>query len=149
PPAAPPSDKPPEWQPPTPLSDQRLRPVPPFDPDLLPIDLRGIVMDTAERMQVAPDLPAVAAMCALGAVAANARTIYPKRNDTGWRVYTNLWGCPVAPAGSMKSPAAAVFERLLNKLEMRARDNYERSQLQAKADAMIAEAAHRALKAKL
>jgi hypothetical protein len=59
-------------------------------------------------------------MCAPGVVAASARTVYPKRFDN-WRVWTNLWGAAVAPAGSTKSPAAAAVERVLNKLEEQAR----------------------------
>jgi putative DNA primase/helicase len=140
--------QPPEWQPPTPLPDERLRPVPSFEADLLPADLRAWVMDIADRMQVAPDLVAVAAMCALGVVAASARTVYPKRFDN-WRVWTNLWGAAVAPAGSMKSPAAAAVERVLNKLEEQAREEFNRKQLDAKADVMIAEAKRKALKTKI
>jgi putative DNA primase/helicase len=105
-------------------------------------------MDIADRMQVAPDLVAIAAMCALGVVAANARTVYPKRKDT-WRVWTNLWGAVVAPAGSMKSPAAAAVERVLNKLEEKAREEFSQKEIDAKTDVMIADARWRALKSKL
>jgi hypothetical protein len=119
--------QPAEWPVPTALADQRLLPVPAFEADLLPADLRGWVMDIAERMQVAPDLVAIAAMAALGVVAASGRTIHPKRFDT-CRMWTNLWGAVVAPAGSMKSPAAAVVERVLNRLEERpARSSTRRS----------------------
>src|SRR5882672_1414962 len=55
-------EPPPPWQTPSPLSDQHLLPVPAFDFELLPADLRAWVADIAERMQVAPDLVAVAAM---------------------------------------------------------------------------------------
>jgi len=105
-------------------------------------------MDIAERMQVAPDLVATAAMAALGVVAASGRTVHPKRFDT-WRVWTNLWGAVVAPAGSMKSPAAAAVERVLNKLEEQAREEFNRKELDAKADTMIADAGRKALRAKL
>lgn len=141
-------EKPPPWQRPEPLADQHLRPVPPFDLDLLPIDLRGWVADIAERMQVAPDLVAISAMCALGVVAASARTIYPKRYDN-WRVWTNLWGAAVAPAGSMKTPAAAAVERVLNEIERQAREDFEQQMLGATADEMVSEASRKALKAKL
>ena len=145
----PPSGKrpPPEWQVPTPLPD-RLLPVRSFEADLLPVDLHGWVMDIADRMQVAPDLVAIAAMCALGVVAANARTVYPKRKDT-WRVWTNLWGVVVAPVGSMKSPAAAAVERVLNKLEEKAREEFHQREIDAKTDIMIAEAKRKALRSRL
>jgi hypothetical protein len=137
-----------QWEAPAPLVDDHLSPVPPFDINLLPIDLRGWVQDITDRMQVAPDLVAVAAMCALGVAAANARTIHPKRNDN-WRVWTNLWGAVVAPAGSMKSPAAAAVERTLSKLEEQAREEHERQMFDAQADLMISQASQKALKSKL
>lgn len=116
----------PKWDPPRPLPDRELPPVPPFDDDLLPDELRLWVQDISERMQVAPDIVAVAAMCGLGIVCANARTIHPKRYDTGWRVYPNLWGAAVATPGSKKSPAIKPIESMLDLLEKGERERHEK-----------------------
>jgi putative DNA primase/helicase len=136
------------WEAPQPLPEQQFLPVPRFNSDLLPVDIRPWTTDIAERMQVAPDLVAVAAMAALGVVAANARTIHPKRYDS-WRVYPNLWGAAVALPGSMKTPAASSVERVLNKLEEQERELHKRRLVDAQADEMISDANHKALKAKL
>lgn len=123
--ARPADPRPKEWPVPRPLTARTLPPVPAFDFALLPEDLRWYVEDTAERMQVAPDIIAVAAIAAVAIIAANARTILPKRCDTSWRVYPVLWGVAIAPAGSMKSPALASIGNLLTKLEIRERERYE------------------------
>lgn len=60
-----------------------------------------------------------------------------------------MWGAVVAPAGSMKSPAAAAVERVLNRLEDKAREEFNQKELDAKADTMIADAGRKALRAKL
>lgn len=137
------------WQPPQPLPEQRLLPVPPFDFGLLPVDFHECVQDVAERMQVAPDLPAVASIAALGIVAANARTVFPKEHDDEWREYPNLWGTLVAPSGSMKSPSIKLAEGFLDKLEEQERDRHTRRQLESEAGEMIADSEFKAIKARL
>ena len=49
---------------PTPLPDE-LPSVQPFDPELLPLALRGWIMDISHRMQCPPDYSAVAAVAAV------------------------------------------------------------------------------------
>jgi putative DNA primase/helicase len=49
----------------------------------------------------------------------------------------------------MKSPAAAVVERVLNRLEEKAREEFNQKELDAKADTMIADAGRKAFRAKL
>jgi len=51
------------WPEPVPLPDA-LPPVAPFDPELLPEAVRGMVADTAHRMQCPPDFPAVGIVAA-------------------------------------------------------------------------------------
>lgn len=114
-----------DWPEPRPLAGRALPPVPAFDLALLPRELRFWVADIAERMQVAPDIVAVAAMAALSIIVANARTIIPKRYDTGWRVYPVLWGAVIAPPGSKKSPALGSVERVLDRIELRERERFE------------------------
>lgn len=138
----------PDWQPPRELPEPPLWPVPAFDYQLLPSDFRVYVQDVAERMQVAPDLVAVAIMAALGIVATNARTIYPKRFDN-WRVYTNLWGVVIAPAGSLKSPALKTAEHFLDKLEAQERELHKQRVLDAEADKLIIASDRKALQAKI
>jgi hypothetical protein len=134
---------------PRPLTARALAPVPAFDLALLPEDLRWYVEDIAERMQVAPDIIAVAAMAAVSIIAANARTILPKRFDTGWRVYPVLWGAAIAPAGSMKSPAIAPIGKLLARIEIRERERFESLQHERQAANLIAQAQAEALKKRI
>jgi putative DNA primase/helicase len=91
------------WPDPLPIAGE-LPPVEPFRDELLPAAFRPFVRDTAERMQVPLDFPAVAlVLCLAGAVNRRAR-IQPKAADTGWVEVPNLWGGIVAPPGFLKSP---------------------------------------------
>jgi hypothetical protein len=152
--APPPSDqaaadpRPKEWPVPRSLTARALAPVPAFDLALLPDDLRWYVEDIADRMQVAPDIIAVAAMAAVAIVAANARTIYPKRFDS-WRVYPVLWGAAIAPPGSMKSPALASIRKLLAKLEIEEHERYAAQEHERQAAALIAAAQAEAVKSQI
>lgn len=104
-----------EWPDPQPLKNP-LPPVPAFDVQLLPSDLRIWIVDIATRMQVPIEMIAVAAMSALSVVASSARTIHPKRFDD-WRVYPVLWGVAIAPAGSKKTPSMKEAQRPLDMLD--------------------------------
>jgi putative DNA primase/helicase len=137
------------WTPPRPLPEQALPPVPRFDATLLPRGLRAWVLDTAQRMDVAPDIPAIAAMVALSIVVANARTIRPKRRDTSWRVHPVLWGLVVAPPGAKKSPSIAPAERLLGHLERLERERFEGEAYARKVDEELAQARIEGAKARL
>lgn len=146
-PNAPPRSEAPKsktWSQPQPLPDNKP-PVPAFPPQLLPDDLRLWVVDIAERMQCPIDIVAVAAMSALSILVANARTIFPKQRDN-WRVYPVLWGAGIAPAGSLKSPAIAPFERLLTKLEIAEKERHERAMYEEMARKLVGEARERELK---
>lgn len=93
------------WPDPIALEDE-LPAVQAFDPDLLPSMLQGWVIDIAERMNCPADLVAIPAMVAAGAAIGRKVGIRPQRHTT-WLEVGNLWGCIVAPPGSLKSPAAA------------------------------------------
>ena len=95
-----------DWGELQPLGGQ-LPQVPPFDLEMLPEALRALVGDTAERMQVPPECPAVVTVVALGTAAGGRVLIQPKRLDPAWKVFPNIWGGPVAPSGFMKSPTMA------------------------------------------
>ena len=113
------------WPEPTPLPDA-LPPVQAFDADLLPLALRGWVMDIAHRMQCPPDFPAVAALVALSSLIGARAVIQPKAKDD-WQVVPNLWGNLVGRAGVKKSPALGEALRPLNRLQA---TEFERWQLE-------------------
>ena len=104
-----------EWPEPTPLPNT-LPPVQPFDADLLPLALRGWVMDIAHRMQCPADFPAVAALVGLSSLIGARAVIQPKARDD-WQVVPNLWGNLVGRAGVKKSPALGEALKPLNRLQ--------------------------------
>lgn len=106
------------WPIPLPLRDD-LPPVLAFDPALLPRQLRGWVVDISERMNCPADLVAIPAMVSAGALIGRKVGIRPQRR-TDWLEVANLWGCVVAPPGSLKSPAAAEALGPVRRLEAKA-----------------------------
>jgi putative DNA primase/helicase len=113
-----------EWPDPMPLGSE-LPPVEPFSLDLLPEALRPLVEDTAERMQVPLDYPAVVAVLCLAGVTNRRATIQPKALDTSWTEVPNLWGGIVAPPGFMKSPVISAITQPVNRIEADWRKQYE------------------------
>lgn len=111
------------WPTPEPIPDD-LPPVPTFDLALLPESIRPWIQDISERMQIAPDIPAMGAVVALSAAIGRRFQIMPKANDD-WTVIPNLWGAVVAPPGYMKSPALAEVMRPLHRLEQEAYASYK------------------------
>ena len=109
---------------PEPLPEQ-LVPVEDFDPELLPTTLREWAIDSAHRMGIGLDFVAIAAITSLSSLIGTQLCIQCKKNDSGWRVVPNLWGCIVSPAGSLKSPAVEQFLMFLRELENESRDRYE------------------------
>ena len=103
------------WAEPTPLPDA-LPPVMAFDADLLPVALRGWVMDIAHRMQCPADFPAVAALVALSSLIGARAAIQPKARDD-WQVVPNLWGAIVGRPGVKKSPALNEALKPLHRLQ--------------------------------
>jgi hypothetical protein len=102
-----------------------LPPVPAFDPPLLPAALRPLAEDTAERMQVPLDYPAVVAVLCLAGVTGRRATIQPKAEDTSWVVIPNLWGGIIAPPGLMKSSVISLLTQPLARIEAVWRAEYE------------------------
>jgi len=114
--------------------------VAPFDLGLLPAALRPWVQDIAERMQCPPDFPAVAAMVCLSAAVGRQIAIRPKARDD-WTVTSNLWGTVVGRPALLKTPALAEPMRMLERLEMAAKEAHEQAMLEHRARAMVAEEA--------
>ncbi|NMM10941.1 MAG: DUF3987 domain-containing protein [Polaromonas sp.] len=104
-----------DWPEPTPLPNA-LPPVDPFDAELLPVALRGWVMDIAHRMQCPADFPAVAALVALSSLIGARAVVQPKARDD-WQVVPNLWGAVVGRPGVKKSPALGEALKPLHRLQ--------------------------------
>src|SRR3982750_4888230 len=111
------------WSEPIALGEA-LPPVLRFDPELLPAIFRRLVADAADRMQVPLDLVAIPLVVALSAVVGRRAMIQPKEHDDGWKVVPNLWGCPIAPPGFLKSPSLRLGIAALTRLEDRAREDF-------------------------
>src|ERR1035438_76029 len=105
-----------DWPEPEPLGGE-LPPVRACDLALLPESLRPLVEDTAERMQVPLDYPAVVAVLCLAGVTNRRATIQPKAADTSWIAVPNLWGGIIAPPGLMKSPVISAMTQPLTRIE--------------------------------
>lgn len=110
------------WLEPVPLPDG-LPPVKPLHPEMIPLPLRGWLMDIADRMQIPPDFSAAAAIVALGSIIGRGCGIHPKRHDD-WLVVPNLWGAVVGLPSLMKTPAVSEAHRHLVRLESEAREAY-------------------------
>jgi Protein of unknown function (DUF3987) len=113
-----------DWPDPAPLGGE-LPPVPAFDSQLLPAALRPLAEDTAERMQVPLDYPAVVAVLCLAGATGRRAAIQPKATDTSWVVTPNLWGGIIAPPGLMKSPVISLLTQPLTRIEALWRAEYE------------------------
>jgi putative DNA primase/helicase len=105
-----------KWPQPEPIGGT-LPPVKSFEERLLPVSLRPVVLDTAERLQVPVDLPAAAAVVSLGGVVSRRAVVQPKDNDSSWSVTPNLWGALVAISGLLKTPALQAIVRPLIAIE--------------------------------
>lgn len=116
----------------------KLKPVPAFDYELLPESLRGWVSDIAERMQCAPDYPAVSVMVALSSLIGRKVGIRPKAKDDGFEVIPNLWGCLIGRPSELKSPAMAEALKPLRKLEAEAAKEFEQAEQLHVADIQLA-----------
>ncbi|MCC6954293.1 MAG: DUF3987 domain-containing protein, partial [Deltaproteobacteria bacterium] len=130
-----------EWPDPNPIL-RELRPVPPFDAEvLLPAPLRTWVLDEAERMPCPPDFIAASAIVSLSSVVGARCAIKPKSRDS-WLVVPNLWGGIVGDPSAKKTPAAAAGMKPLEALIGRASDQY-RAELAEHGTANLVYAAER------
>jgi putative DNA primase/helicase len=107
---------------------EELPPVPPFDVGLLPLSLRPMAEDVAERMQVPPDFPAVVAVATLAGLCGRRALMQPKERDSSWLVVPNLWGGIVAGPGMMKSPVVATVTAPARAIEADLRADYADAQ---------------------
>jgi hypothetical protein len=106
-----------------------LRPVPPLDPNHLPVALRDAVIDLAARLHCPPDYLAVAMLSAAGSVVGNKIGIFPYANDESWNVYPALWGGIVGDPGTKKTPSLQQAHAPLHHLESQAAQKYAEDML--------------------
>ena len=125
-----------------------LYPVSPLPDVLIPAPLRDWVFDCAERVSVAPDYIAVAALVSLASIAGNTISIRPKQRDD-WRVVPNLWGAAVGSPSVKKSPAIGEALKPLARLRAAAIEAHEKALKEWEADNMIGEVSKDSLKADL
>lgn len=127
---------PPEcWPEPVALPDG-LPAVEPFHPELLPEAFRPWIEDISDRIQCAPDFPAVGAMVGLASIVGRRCAIKPKRQDD-WLVVPNLWGGPIGRPGILKTPPLLETKKPLDRLEIAAKRSYEESLVVWEADEVI------------
>jgi putative DNA primase/helicase len=124
------------WSDPEPLP-AGLPPVAPFNLALLPAAFRPWIGDIAERMQCPTDYPAVAAIVTLASVVGRQVAIRPKRKDD-WTVTANLWGAVIGRPSLLKTPAIQEPIKMIEALESKAREAFERDERDHAAEALIA-----------
>lgn len=124
-----------EWSEPLSLKNALL-PVPSLPSVLIPTPLRAWVFDCAERIGVAPDYLAVAALVALASLLGNTVSIRPKRRDD-WRVVPNLWGALVGSPSVKKSPAIAEALKPLSRLKALELERHSAAMKAWDADALL------------
>jgi len=139
--------QPEEWPEPQPIPDV-LPPVTPFMIDLLPEAFQPWIRDIAERMQCPPDFSAVGAMVSLAAVVGRQVTIRPKVNDD-WPVVPNLWGGIIGRPGLLKTPALQESLRPLNRLEVKAKEEFDAAMRDFEAEKLVHEAKQKHTKDRL
>jgi putative DNA primase/helicase len=105
-----------DWPDPGPILDE-LPPVQSLARELVPVSLRALVEDTAERMQVPVDYPAATVVLCLAGCVNRRASIQPKMNDSSWIVIPNLWGGIVAHPGFLKSPVIQTITHPLVRIE--------------------------------
>jgi hypothetical protein len=133
------------WPEPQPIQSE-LRPVPPLVPELIPAPIRPWLNDISTRMQCPLDFVAATALSVLGTACGSGVGIHPKRKDN-WLCIPNLWGGVVAPPSVMlKSPSMNEVMRVLDRLEQRSREDYQRVVREHEADVAMFEASRNALK---
>lgn len=133
------------WLDPQPLGGE-LPPVADFDSHLMPAALTPLIEDTAERMQVPLDYPAVVTVLSLAGVTGRRARMQVKVEDVSWVVVPNLWGGIVAPPGLMKSPVINAVTAPLREIEKLWRMDYESSAGEYKQQKEEAELRHAAWK---
>lgn len=120
-----------EWQAVLPFQEN-LSPVERMPLDMVPHALRACAHDTASRMQVSLEAVVVPMMVMIGSVVGTACKMQPKERDSSFLVVPNLWGGLIGPPSTMKSPIMSAVLSPLNKLEDKARREFDIKQAEYK-----------------
>lgn len=115
-----------EWPEPQPLHSikNKLSPVLPLPPQLIPEPYGEWLVDVAERMQCPLDYVAVGSLIVTASLIGGGCGVRPKALDS-WTVIPNLWGGIVGSPSTLKSPALKEILRPLEILETEAFECYE------------------------
>ena len=108
---------------PVPLPD--LLPVPRLDAQMIPLPLRLWIVDISQRRGCPPEFPALAALCAVGAIVGTTVGVRPKKNDTFF-VFPNLYCLAVGESGSQKSDGLRDGLQFAEEIQDEAWADYER-----------------------
>jgi len=98
--------------------------VPAFDLSLLPANMRAWVEDAADGLQVPPDFCAIPAVCALAGTIGRQVGIALKVHER-WIERCVLWAAIIGRPSSGKSPAMRPAQRMLTRLEVAKRKQWE------------------------
>jgi putative DNA primase/helicase len=123
-------------------------PVPTLPPELLPVPLRGWLIDIADRLSIPLEFVTLPAVSAAASVTGRTVAIRPKLCDD-WTVVPTLWGADVGGPGTLKSPAVSEATRPLNRLAAKARDDFRLRRAEAESEADLLAVRVRALKDEL
>ena len=114
-----------QWPEPEPI-EAELSGVVPFPFEILPEPLEGWVRDVAYRMQCPADFIAMAAITLIGSLVGTRCGIRPKQYDD-WLVIPNLWGGVVGRPSMLKTPSLNEALRPLARLEIEAKEAFDKS----------------------
>lgn len=95
-----------------------------FDPEMLPLPIRGYIMDTAQRLQCPPEYCAVTSLTLLAGLVGHKVRLRPKQHDD-WEVVATLWAALVGGPSAMKSPALSAMRFPIDAIEAAARRQHE------------------------
>ena len=132
-----------QWSEPTALPLEAT--VPEMTLAMLPSALQEWCSDISERMQVPLEFAAGPAIVSLASLMGRKVVVYPKIKDD-WQIVPNLWGCLIAPPGSMKTPAMSAVLKPMHNLAIKAREEYLSSMKKLEAEKEVARTEIEALK---
>jgi putative DNA primase/helicase len=136
-----------DWPAPKPLPSL-LPQVTPFDVAWLPKPFQAWIADISSRMQCPLDYPAVASMIVLATVVGRKCGIRPKRCDD-WLVVPNMWGVAIGRPGLLKTPSIGEPIKFLDRLEVRAKEEFAGLQEKYRSDKIVRDAKRKAARHEL
>lgn len=124
-----------------------LPPVPSFNPEMLPEELRSYVLDVAQRIQCPPEYCAVSALALLSGLIGHKVRMRPKQHDD-WEIVIVLWAVLVGDPSAMKTPAIKAMRFPIDGIEADARHEHEKAAKAHKEELELFDVAKAAVKKK-